>query len=79
MFPSITSISAAPTCRKCLPIRSASSPRRGIKEYVDKDPGDSMQVMMQSYGAADAEVVKAEAVRWCCYDVGVGRTCVRHN
>ncbi len=53
--------------------------RRGVKEYLDKDPDASMQVVMQSFAEPDAEVVEADAVRWCCYDVGVGRTCVRHN
>jgi hypothetical protein len=51
--------------------------KRGIKEYQDKSPGASMQVVMQSF--ADEEFMGEDAVRWCCYDVGVGRTCVRHN
>lgn len=51
--------------------------KRGVQEYIDKDPGTSMQVVMQS---SDPKVVEAEAtVRWCCYDIGSTRTCHRHN
>ncbi|CAM3735133.1 hypothetical protein [Smaragdicoccus niigatensis] len=53
--------------------------KRGVKQYIDNPPA-SMSVTMAPLEKKLTENGDASAVvKWCCYDVGEGRTCVRHN